>query len=318
VNTNKTQNETEMTTHEQTELGYDPSNSSPSLDAPCLQGVPVLADPPRPSKRVVSDELRKKVIATGSGLRFLTLANPKIIKGLEHGYATAILHLAPANYSGHTVCKRFSQCSTTCLYHQGRGIMPNVQKARIRRTRELMENREEAMSEIVLELRKIQKKLNKLNYSLPFAYSDAPDIKLACRLNGLSDLTWETMRIHDNAVGNDEGETIFDIFPDVQFYDYTKYTYGTRPAWKNMPANYHLTFSFDGRELDVDNAKEVLGHGHNVMVVHNKENYKHASISNSRIWGYPTHDAEEHDLRFTDPRPVVLVGREKGYSQIAI
>ena len=305
MSTNKTQNETEMTIREETKLGHSPSDRLHSLDDPNIQGMPAIAHT-RPSKGVVSDEFRKKIVAIGTGLRFLTFSNPKLVKGLEFGWATAILHLAPAKYSGHTVCKRFSQCAETCLYHQGRGRMKNVQNARIRRTRELMEDRAAAMNEIVVELQMIQLKLKRL----------APNIKLACRLNGLSDLTWETMLI--GGTGASAWNTILEYFPEVQFYDYTKYTYGTRPAWENMPANYHLTYSFDGRELDVANAKEVLGHGHNVMVVHNKENYKHASISNGQIWGYPTYDAEEHDLRFTDPRPVVLIGKEKGYSQIAI
>ena len=51
------------------------------------------------------------------------------------------------------------------------------------------------------------------------------------RLNGTSDIRWENQTVmgHNN---------VMDMFPDVQFYDYTKI-----PNRYNVPSNYHLTFS---------------------------------------------------------------------------
>ena len=275
------------------------SRSMGLRDVPFVQSVAHT----RPSKRVVSPEYAKRVAAVSRGLEYFTFLNPKTIKGLEYGWITAILHLAPANYSGYTVCKRFSQCMEPCLYHQGRGRMKNVQNARIRRTRNLIENFEDTMLQIQAELMRLQAKLK----------THFPELQLACRPNGLSDLEWENM-----PVARFGGNTLFQEFPDIQFYDYTKIPYGQRKAWTNMPHNYHLTYSFDGREEDVDNCKLVLQHGYNVNVVHNKITYKASNHAETRIWDYPTYDNEEHDLRFTDARPLVLLGKEKGYSNIAI
>ena len=89
-----------------------------------------------------------------------------------------------------------------------------------------------------------------------------------------------------------------------------------------MPLNYHLTYSFDGTQSDVDNCLQVLEAGYNVNIVYNKDRNKNmlndidAGIPHK--WGYQMYDNELHDLRFTDARPVILISKEKGYSDIAI
>jgi hypothetical protein len=61
--------------------------------------------------------------------------NAKTIKGQKRGYLTAVLYLAPANLSGYEVCSmRSDGCTDACLNTAGRGRMPKVQSARIRRT----------------------------------------------------------------------------------------------------------------------------------------------------------------------------------------
>lgn len=75
------------------------------------------------------------------------------------------------------------------------------------------------------------------------------------RLNGTSDLPWESMGIMER-------------FPHLQFYDYTKSP--TRmlrfldPAG-GMPKNYHLTFSFGGKHDE--RVPEILAAGGNVTMV---------------------------------------------------
>ena len=52
----------------------------------------------------------------------LTVSNPKIEKGLIRGYLTAVLHLSPANKSGHNVCPgSTSGCRAVCLDETGHG-----------------------------------------------------------------------------------------------------------------------------------------------------------------------------------------------------
>ena len=63
----------------------------------------------------------------------------------------------------------------------------------------------------------------------------AKGLKAAVRLNGTSDLPYERYKVP----GTDKN--IMELFPDVQFYDYTKLD--NRFINKKLPANYHLTFS---------------------------------------------------------------------------
>jgi hypothetical protein len=258
------------------------------------------------SRVVVSEEAARKYKNVGSNLKYLTVANPKTTKGLGYGYVTAILHLAPANYGGYTTCHRFKQCATSCLYHQGRGRFTTTQNARIRKTKELFETPNTFFMGLHSDISGLQYRLRG---------RDNP--KLCVRLNGTSDILWEDMKVTPY-----EGRTIFDEFPHVEFYDYTKYKWGTRTAWNDMPMNYHLTYSYDGTEEDVANAMEVLENGWNVNVIHTETSYNNnlARISKGQkhAWGYPMFDNELNDLRFLDAKPMVLIGKEKGYSNIAV
>jgi hypothetical protein len=105
------------------------------------------------------------------------------------------------------------------------------------------------------------------------------------RLNGTSDLSWEKYTIHD--------KTIFELFPNVQFYDYTK-VLGRKVS--KFP-NYHLTFSkADGNDADV---AEALLQGMSVVAVYDKIP---ADVPS----------ADETDLRFLDPKGVMLGLKAKG------
>jgi len=270
---------------------------------------------PQPSEGVLaSKEIRPEDITRK--LYWLTASNPKTLRSVQRGWLTLVIHLAPATYSGHKVCKNFTQCATTCLFHQGRGRFPQVKAARIRKTQRLIEYPEQSVNEISAELCYLLERCKG---------KDAP--KICVRLNCLSDIPWEHNKY--DCLG---GKNIFDAYPNVQFYDYTKWKWGTRDAWVNRPLNYHLTYSFDGTPEDIPHCKEVLSHGDNVAVTLQKAEYKKFTerMTNGRVecagdwsswasrWGYPCADGDANDLRFLDPSPVVLMGREKGSSNIAI
>jgi hypothetical protein len=215
--------------------------------------------------------------------KLLSTANPKIQKGTDKGYLSFILHLAPADLSGREVCpKRTAGCTSACLNTAGRGGMFRkgentnvIQRARIRKTKYFFENREAFMEDLVTD---IMKAVN---------YARRKGLIPVFRLNGTSDLSWEKYPTRYGA------KNIFDQFPTLQFYDYTK-VLGRKI--KHI-SNYHLTFSAaDGNDADV---AEALLQGMSVATVFDK-------IPEG------VYSADEDDLRFLDPKGIVLGLKAKG------
>ena len=220
-------------------------------------------------------------------LKLLSTANPKIQKGTKLGYLSFILHLAPATLSGKETCpKRTAGCTAACLNTAGRGGMFRkgettniIQQARIRKTKEFFADREGFMAQLVKDIELGIKQAAKLGLTPVF------------RLNGTSDLAWEKYSVKG-------AKNIFDLFPTVTFYDYTK-VLGRKV--KDIP-NYHLTFSAaDGNDADVVKA---VAQGMNVAAVFDKlpESYMGREVIN----------ADEHDLRFLDPMGVIAGLKAKG------
>jgi hypothetical protein len=220
--------------------------------------------------------------------KLLSTANPKIQKGTKMGYLSFILHLAPADLSGRETCpKRTAGCTAACLNTAGRGGMFKkgektnmIQKARIRKTKYFFEDRDGFMADLVSDIFKAIKFAKKQGLTPVF------------RLNGTSDLSWEK---YDTNLGDSEDEflNIFQVFSDVQFYDYTK-VLGRKVS---QYPNYHLTFSkADGNDADVTKA---LAQGLSVVAVYDEIPA-----------GVPS--ADETDLRFLDPKGIMLGLKAKG------
>ena len=70
-------------------------------------------------------------------------------------------------------------------------------------------------------------------------------LQLAIRLNGTSDIRWERLNMKTGKQDAPiSGTSIIRKFPNVQFYDYTKFPNFLRISW--MPwENYHLTYSYN-------------------------------------------------------------------------
>ena len=216
--------------------------------------------------------------------KLLSTANPKIQKGTKLGYLSFILHLAPADLSGRETCpKRTAGCTAACLNTAGRGGMFKrgentnmIQKARIRKTQYFFNDRAGFMLDLAYDIQKAIK------------FAERKGLTPVFRLNGTSDLSWEKYEVPVFCT-----ENIFELFPQVQFYDYTK-VLGRKV--KHIP-NYHLTFSkADGNDADV---AEALMQGMSVVAVYDK-------IPE----GVPS--ADETDLRFLDPKGVMLGLKAKG------
>jgi hypothetical protein len=159
---------------------------------------------------------RKSVLSIAS--------DAKTIKGEKLGFMTGILYLAPYNLSGHQVCPLAQKagCVEACLNTAGRGAFTSIQKARIAKTKRFFNERESFMLDIAYSISALIRKAKRENKT-PLV-----------RLNGTSDIAFENIPYLHYA-------NIFEAFPDVQFYDYTKI-----PTRKNIPANYDLTFSYSG------------------------------------------------------------------------
>lgn len=217
----------------------------------------------------------------------LTVANPKTAKGAARGYLTAVLHLAPANVAGlGTVCARATAgCMATCLNTAGRGgIMPHgattnaIQEARKRRTAYLRLDRAGFVDAVSREIETLQRRAAR------------EGLTLVVRINGTSDLPGLAREIAAR-------------FPTVTFYDYTKLP----RAWERETANYKLTFSrSENNESDV---LDAMAHGLNVAVVFSTGKGKALPAT---YLGRTVIDGDVSDLRFLDPRGVIVGLRAKG------
>lgn len=206
----------------------------------------------------------------------LSTNNAKTIKGEKKGYRTYIMYLSPYknNSKGKNLCPNASKgCSEACLFFSGMGGMfTKIQQGRINRTELFLSNRKAFMFKLYSELLEISGKKDNM---IPVV-----------RLNGTSDIPFENIQVFDD-------KTIFELFPNIQFYDYTK---NHKRFKKELPKNYHLTFSRD--ETNDKVAEKLLKKGFNVAYVFNKlpKTYK----------GFKVINGDENDLRFNDGKKVII------------
>jgi hypothetical protein len=215
---------------------------------------------------------------------------------MSQGYNTYILHLAPANLSGYETCaKRTLGCTEACLNLAGRGGMFKrgentnvIQQARIRKTKSFFENRVEFMATLVKDI------------ELAIKQSKKMDLIPVFRLNGTSDLAWEKYEVVRNG---QLFRNIFTAFPEVQFYDYTKILGRKTKEY----SNYQLTFSAaDGNDSDV---LKAMNEGLNVAVVFGIKKTLPMPVD---YLNRPVFNGDESDLRFLDPKGVIVGLYAKG------
>ena len=221
----------------------------------------------------------------------LTTSNAKTIKGEKYGYRTYIMHLSPSNISGNNTCPSASMgCAAACLNTSGMGCYGTVQNARIGRTKFFFEDRDAFMARLEQEIKSAIESAKRAG------------LKPAFRLNGTSDIRWERIRF------GDDRKTIFEKFPSVQFYDYTKI-----PNREKKPAkNYELVFSRS--EENERYVKDAMDRGQNVAVVFG------TPPGLPEKWGpeggkqWKVLDGDKSDLRFLDPpnRVVGLTAKGRG------
>ena len=109
------------------------------------------------------------------------------------------------------------------------------------------------------------------------------------RLNATSDINWQNVYV--------DGQNIFNIFPEVNFYDYTK----SIIKFDDKTSNYHLTYSYTGRNVEL--CKALLIRGFNIAVVFN---VKHEIELPKYFLGYQVINGDLTDYRISDAKGIIV------------
>ena len=211
----------------------------------------------------------------------------KLRLSLNNGTMTYCLYLAPWNMSGHNVCPKGQNCHQFCLNGSGqnkcdqlsRGVEGSkINRSRVKKTRFFYEHRAKFMEMLIHEITSKKARAERLGY------------EFSVRLNGTSDLSPLLF------VDQKSGKNILELFPDVQFYDYTK-VYGRTKLLEKYP-NYDLTFSYDG--YNWDECQKFLNAGGKVAVVFFDEKLP------KYFKGYKVVNGNDFDMRYLDPKGCVV------------
>lgn len=191
--------------------------------------------------------------------------NPKVEKntdleaikknGKQVEFQTYLINMLPAKQSGVNLCMCSSKaCAATCLHTSGNiGALVNKTVSRLRKTWFFVLEREKAVSQIRDQIFDKLKTIRQENVTDPSKYR-----QLVIRLNGTQDINWQSIK-------DDTGKTLFEQFPDVMFYDYTKVPkMMDQMVDGTIPSNYHLTFSYNGSFTPV--TEKYLSKGQNLAV----------------------------------------------------
>ena len=202
-------------------------------------------------------------------------ADTKTIKSNKAGFLTGILYLAPYDLSGVNLCPfaKVAECHVACLNTAGRGNFSNVKNARLRKAKLFNNNRGEFMAQLIEDIHKLKRQAKKQS------------LQPVIRLNGTSDIEWENIKL---------GEfNIFELFPELQFYDYTK-----NPNRKNLPKNYDLTFSYSGVESFIKFNRQAFDNKMRVATVF--------KIMPAQFMGREVINGENTDARFIEDKNVIV------------
>ena len=215
--------------------------------------------------------------------RIFSFDSPKAIKADKYGWINGIHYMAPHDVAGAgNLCPRATDgCRALCLglwsgqagMVAGNSEKPqgnSVRKSRVQKARRFMRDRQAYLRDMVRSIELAEVKAKRMAR------------KLCVRLNGSTDIAWESVRYN--------GRSIYEMFPAIQFVDYTKVASRFR---RPLPANLHLTLSRS--ESNGAECLEALANGVNVAVVF-------AGDKPKTWYGFDVIDGDLHDLRHLDPR----------------
>lgn len=207
----------------------------------------------------------------------------KHIKSIEYNELVYTIYLAPADSSGYEVCPlRNIECTDLCLNESGMNRMSMndelINRSRIKKTQLFFENREYFVKWMVYEIESTKLKAEKLGMSF------------SVRINNTSDIN--PLSFYLDVDG--KKLNVLDLFPDVQFYDYTKVP--NRMKLMMLYPNYDLTFSYDGHNKET--CLRMLENNVRVAVVFDK--------LPETLWGYKVIDGDLYDMRYRDEKNVII------------
>lgn len=210
------------------------------------------------------------------------IRNNKTKKSETHDWTGSILYMTPHKQAGlGNVCPFASLgCVKTCLFSAGRGVMAPVIKGRLRKTEFFFKNKPLFFATLKEEIEALQRKGKREGKNV------------FVRLNGTSDIRWENFRPYD-------GKNIFELFPDVTFYDYTK-DIDKALAVKDTIKNYHITFSRS--ESNGEAVLRALDNGVNVAVVFKSKNFPKTFLGKEVL------DGDKTDMRFLEGYQGKVIG----------
>ena len=221
--------------------------------------------------------------------RLFSVDSAKALKADKYGYLNGINYMAAHQTAGvGNLCASASPgCIALCLgLYSGQAAMVadledgmnSVRASRIRKAQYFARDVQAFLDEVCAHIESLLRRAAKLGKAL------------CIRLNGSTDIPFERIKIKSR--GN---QNVYDVFPDVQFVDYTK----RFERLGRVPANLHLTFSRS--ETNGCFAELALKRGHNVAVVF-------AGAMPMEYLGAPVISGDEHDLRHLDPRGGYVIG----------
>ena len=213
----------------------------------------------------------------------------KLRHSLYHKVSTYGIYLASADLSGFNVCPNSEYCKDNCLNGSGHNRVDRLSKkgtidrSRTIKTRLLFANKEVFMRIMIHEIAKERKK------------AENNGTFFSIRLNCTSDTNPIAFTLN--------GKNILEIFPDIQFYDYTKVL--NRIALAKKYSNYDITWSIDGSEKNREIGLELLKNGGRVAVVYGENDMP-------KTWyGYECCNGDETDYRPSDIAPVCALKFKK-------
>jgi len=221
-----------------------------------------------------------------AGFSYLGMINngSKHEKAYKFGELVYTIYLAPGNMSGYEVCAgRTIECTKLCLNESGHNRMDAknnfINRSRIGKTKMFFENHEFFTRWVIRDI----------NAGITRAKKQG--LKFSVRINNTSDISPELLWIKVDGVK----QNILQLFPDIQFYDYTKVQ--GRLRLMNKYPNYDLTYSYNGQNMET--CLQLLRAGIKVAMVFEKVPTEYN--------GFKVVDGDLYDMRYKD-EPGSIIG----------